>query len=198
MSGGAVSGNSGGGVYVTSSGTFAMSGGAVSGNTSPSTGGWVFVDGPFTMSGGAVSGNTSYLGGVYVTSSGTFAMSGGAVSGNTTLSGDGYGREVFVIGTFKISGQARPERVMLYSSTITISGLLSGPVVPIDLVISLGTPLAGYVNTPILKLDDSYSGDLAALKAFFSLGNSKNLSSPSTETPITGYRISDQGLFVAE
>jgi hypothetical protein len=39
---------------------------------------------------------------------------------------------------------------------------------------------------------------MAALKTYFSLGNSKMTQSPWTETPITGYVISDEGKFVTE
>jgi hypothetical protein len=225
MLGGAVSGNSsassssyssyGGGVY-NNSGTFTMSGGAVSGNSSSSSaaasssGGGVYNNGgTFTMSGGTVSGNSasaassSYSssgGGVYV-SSGTFTMSGGAVNSNTLSGANSYGREVYAGGTFKMSGDARPERVFLFNNAqfITISGPLSGPVTPIDLGVRASAPLANYVNQPILKLDASYpSGDMANLKNYFSLGNSKQTDSPDPEEPITGYKISDTGLFVAE
>jgi hypothetical protein len=208
MSGGAVSGNSsssssssGGGVYV-SNGTFAMSGGAVTGNSSSSYGGGgVYVNsGTFAMSGGAVTGNSSSSGGGVYVSNGTFAMSGGAVHSNILSSTNAYGREALVNGgTFKMSGEARPERVFLYNNaqSITISGPLSGPVTPIDLGITSSVPLTGYVNAPILKLDAAYSsGNLAELKAFFALGNSKFMNSSYTETAITGYEISDNGQFV--
>jgi hypothetical protein len=110
---------------------------------------------------------------------------------------------VVVAGTLKLSGEARPERVFLDSNTqfITISGPLSGPVIPImvDLKITSSVSLTGYENAPILKLDGSYSGNLAELKAFFALGNLTNTTtSPWTEESINGYTISDGGLFVAE
>jgi hypothetical protein len=218
MSGGAVSGNItssssssyGGGVSV-GSGTFTMNGGTVSGNTATSSfssGGGVYVNGAtFTMSGGTVSGNTAAAttssfyacgGGVYVVNSGTFTMSGGVVSGNMLSGINSFGREVVVTGaTFRMSGDAWPERVFLYNnSSITISGPLSGPVTPIDLGIG---SLTGWVTKPILALDSSYSsGDLANLKIYFTLGNSKMMGSPYTEAAITGYGISDGGLFVAE
>jgi hypothetical protein len=214
MSGGTVSGNSsssdyGGGVYI-SYGTFTMSGGAVSGNSSSYGGGGVYLynGGTFTMSGGAVSGNSSYSssyyssgGGVYVYG-GTFTMSGGAVNSNTLSGTNSYGREVLVSGgTFKISGDAWPERVFLNGNArfITISGVLSGPVTPIDLGVTSTAPLANYVDQSILRLDTSYSsGDMANLKTYFSLGNSKLTESPYTEEAITGYEISDNGIFVAE
>jgi hypothetical protein len=207
MSGGAVSGNSSsahsGGVYANS-GTFTMSGGAVSGNSSSSHGGGVYVYmGTFTMSGGAVSGNSSssHGGGVHVYA-GTFTMSGGTVNSNTLSAANSYGREVLVSGgTFKMSGDARPERVFLNGNArfITISGPLSGPVTPIDLGVTSSAPLAGYVTAAILRLDSTYpSGDMASLKNYFSLGNSKRTDSPYTETAITGYKINDSGLFVAE
>jgi hypothetical protein len=224
MNGGEISGNTvsssisysgGGGVYVT--GTFTMNGGEISGNTfsssiSYSGGGGVFVlVGTFTMNGGEISGNTFSTststststggGGVYVdrssSSGATFTMSGGTVSGNMLSGADGYGREV-MSGTFKISGEARPERIFLDNSKfITIAGPLSGGVVPIDLRIYSG--LTNWAGEQILQLDDSYSGgDLASLKTHFILGNSKMTESPYTEAAITGYTIDDGGYFVAE
>jgi hypothetical protein len=191
-------------------GTFIMNGGTVNGNTA-SYGGGVYIFGTFAMSGGMVSGNTasSYGGGVFVGDHGTFIMSGGAVRGNILLGTKGYGREVLLesnqFGTFKISGEAQPERIFFEISSnraspfITISGPLSGGVIPIDLDTATYWPLADWVNKPILKLDTSYSsGDLASLKDHFTLGNSKVKESPYTETAITGYKISDGGIFVAE
>jgi hypothetical protein len=214
MSGGAVSGNTfsssggdrgGGGVYV-SGGSFTMSGGTVSGNTSYGGGGVYVSEGSFTMSGGMVSGNTSDAGGgVYVVNEGSFSMNGNAVVRDNILSGtNGYGREVLVgySGIFKISGEARPERVFLYDNTrsVTISGPLGGGLISIDLGITSSVPLASYVNLPVLRLDSgAYSaGDLASLKEHFSLENTKMTESPWAETPITGYRIDGSGRFVAE
>jgi hypothetical protein len=213
MNGGAVSGNTspfiGGGVYVSGAGTFTMNNGMVSDNTSSSRGGGVSVGGhgsheneeaTFTINGGTVSGNTSSSrgGGVYVFNDGTFTMSGGTVSGNTSSFGD----EVYVgKGIFTISGPARPERVFLNDNTqfIAIGGSLSSGTVPIDLGITGSAPLSGYVNKQILRLDNSYNlGDLASLKEHFTLGNAMLTESPYTETPITGYKIDDDGLFAAE
>jgi hypothetical protein len=195
MSGGAVIGNSYSGVNVSSSATFNMSGGAVSGNSNSG----VSVSGTFNMNGGAVSGNS----GGGVDASGTFNMSGNAVVRDNTLSNTySYGREVMVSGTFTLSGEAMPQRVFLpYNSrSVTISGPWSGRIIPIDLGLHYShVPLTIYVNKPILKLDASYSaGDLASLKEHFVLGNAKLMDSPYTETAITGYRINDEGRFVAE
>jgi hypothetical protein len=204
--------SSGGGVYVAGDGIFTMSEGEITGNTvssessySYSYGGGVYVNkgGLFTMSGGEITGNTassSYYssgGGVYM--SGNFTMSGGEITGNTAFSEFfSSGGEVYVNGTFKMSGDARPERVFLYHSFITISGPLNITGIPIDLQIE--SSLTKYVNTPILTLDSTTypSGNMASLKERFTLGNSKLLETPFTETPITGYRIDDNGLFVAE
>jgi hypothetical protein len=213
MNGGAVSNNStagpgvhgGGGVCIR--GIFSMNDGIVSDNEAPYGGGVSIESGTFTMTGGAVSGNSarSYGGGVNVEgSNATFAMSGGTVSGNKLT--NGFGKEVVLIkGTFIMSGDARPERVFLYDNTmsITISGPLSGPGTPIviDLGISSREPLTSWVNHEILKLDNSYSsGNLASLKNYFALGNSKmtDVDSPYAEAPITGYMISDGGLFVSD
>jgi hypothetical protein len=208
-------------VYI-GSGNFTMTSGDISGNTTTassntailtSQGGGVYVgSGSFAMSGGNVSGNTttssnltssnlsSSGGGVHI-NGGSFTMSGGAVSGNTVSGTAGYAKEALIAGIFNISGDARPERVFLYGNTrfITISGPLSGGTMLIDLWVSSSAPLADWVNKSILKLDSSYSeGDLATLKTHFVLGNSKRTDSPYTETPITGYTISNTGLFVTE
>jgi hypothetical protein len=220
MDGGTVNGNtvssasfyaSGGGVYIRG-GTFSMSDGSVSGNTAAALsyyadGGGVSVFvGTFSMSGGLVSDNTVsssssssyYADGGGVSVFGTFSMSGGLVSGNTVSSSSSYSGEVLVDrnGIFKMSGNAQPGRVLLCSSRfITISGPLNGGVVPIDLRV---TSLTSW-TTPVLVLDSSYnSGDLASLKAHFTLRNAKMTESPYTETPITGYVIDDNGYFVAE
>jgi hypothetical protein len=69
--------------------------------------------------------------------------------------------------------------------------------VPIDLGVTSSEPLANWENKPVLTLDASYaSGDLADLKTHFTLGNATLTYPPYTETPITGYEISDTGLFV--
>jgi hypothetical protein len=190
----------GGGVFVYNSGTFTMSGGSVSNNTASSFGGGVFVDnsGTFTMSGGAVSNNTASEGGVFVYY-GSFTMSGGSVSNNTASS---FGGGVFVYnsGTFKLSGDARPERVFLSNSSnsfITIAGALSGPVIPIDLGIGSSAPLTGWAGKQILRLDSSYSGNLAILKSRFSLGNAQLTHSPYTAEALTGYVINDGGVLTA-
>jgi hypothetical protein len=221
MSGGEVRGNKntdyggggGGGVSISSSGgSFTMNGGAVRSNQSTYFGGGVSVSGgTFTMSAGMVSGNTIgspefACGGGVLVSGGVFIMSGGAVGGNilnTTL----LGKEVVVkdSGTFILSANARPERIFLYDTSryITISGPLSGGIVPIDLGDISGLPVP-WENTQILRVDSSYpGGNSAALKAYFTLGNSVTTDwSSNTETPIPtgpgGYTINDDGYFVAE
>jgi hypothetical protein len=87
MSGGIISSNtadSGGGVYVSDSGTFTMSGGIISSNTADSGGGvYVSGSGTFTMSGGVISGNTANFngGGVYLGPYGTFRIVTGTIYG---------------------------------------------------------------------------------------------------------------------
>ena len=109
------SSNYGGGVHVTSGGTFTMSGTAeISGNTASGNGGggvYVGGSGTFAMQGGTISGNNASGGsinnggGVYVGSSGTFAMSGGSLTGNTARGG--YGGGVYVdSGNFTKAGSA--------------------------------------------------------------------------------------------
>jgi hypothetical protein len=214
----------GGGVSVDWYGIFTMSGGVVSGNTassahSYSSGGGVYVRGEsssssaaFTMSGGTVSGNTAFSslsnsegGGVSVYQYGVFTMNGGTVRDNIVskpdnLIGTGtYGKEVLVSsGTFKMSGDARPERVLFpnsYNAYITITGPLNGGTVPIDLGVTVSEPLAYSAGTQILRLDNSYSsGDLAVLKTRFTLGDTVLMESPYTETPIpAGYTMGSNG-----
>jgi hypothetical protein len=218
MSGGAVTGNTangggvahGGGVFVFNGGTFTMSGGEVSGNTAASSpyysaGGGVHAagGGTFTMSGGTVTGNIasstgsySMGGGVYA--NGVFTMSGGAVSNNILLSDTGMvGREVLAEGTFKMSGDARPQRVFLRYNTIyvTIAGPVSGEPVPIDLGISSSNPLTNWLDKPILALDSAYgAGNLADLKTHFTLEHVKQVLSPFTEAVIPPeYTIGNDG-----
>jgi uncharacterized repeat protein (TIGR02543 family) len=105
MNGGDISGNSssyGGGVYVSSSGTFTMNNGDISGNSTSAYGGGVRVEGTFTMNGGDISSNSaSWGGGVYITSSATFTMNNGDISDNTATTGGG----VYVYsGTFTMDG----------------------------------------------------------------------------------------------
>jgi len=97
-----ITGNNGGGVYV-SSGIFEMSGGTISGNgnTKDFNGGGVDNRGTFTMSGGTISGNSASNGGGVYTSRGTFTMSGGTISGNNSTKGGG----VYIhYGTFAMRG----------------------------------------------------------------------------------------------
>ena len=113
MNGGTISGNAmpgyyGGGVYVSPNGTFTMTGGAISCNTAYSGGGVFVVYGIFTMSGGTISGNSAKYGGggvsliSYSGSSSTFTMSGGTISGNA--SGDNTGGGVYADCAMHVSG----------------------------------------------------------------------------------------------
>jgi hypothetical protein len=81
---------------------------------------------------------------------------------------------------------------------ISIGGDLNGGMTMIDLVINDGFPLSDWVNKPVLQLDSSYSaGNLAALTAYFRLGNAELTSSPYTVTAIPtesgGYTIDGGG-----
>jgi hypothetical protein len=201
MSGSKVSDNTatsgdGGGVSFAS-GTFTMCDSTVSDNIASSVGGGVSANGTFTMNGGAVSGNFANYGGGVSVPSGTFIMSGGEVKDNLLISVNGFGREVVVRGTFKMSGDARPERIFLYSNTrfITISGPLSGGTVPIDLGITGSAPLANWVGRPVLVLDSSYdSGNLATLKDNFTLRNAKRTETSDAEMSIpANYKIGNDG-----
>ncbi|GHV60674.1 hypothetical protein AGMMS49587_02790 [Spirochaetia bacterium] len=109
----------GAGVEVVNGGTFTMSGGEISGNT----GGWgsVYIanDGTFTMNTGRINGNTHHTG-VYV--SGTFTMSGGEISGNGIgVAPDG----VFMMNDGKISDNTNGVCVA-YGTFIMSGGEISG------------------------------------------------------------------------
>ena len=80
--------SSGGGVRVSSNGTFTMNGGEISGNNSSTFGGGVhvFSTGTFTMSGGEIFSNIASEsgGGVYVSRSGIFDKTSGTITGYTS------------------------------------------------------------------------------------------------------------------
>jgi len=107
MSNGIISGNIGeygGGVSTSGTiGTFIMTGGKISGNTATKGGGVYINYGEFTMSGGEISGNKAKDdgGGVYIYPTSKFTMSGGKISGNTAKD-DGGG--VYNHYTFVMSG----------------------------------------------------------------------------------------------
>jgi len=106
----------GGGVLITSNGTFTMSGGIIGGtaagdaNAAGGDGGGIMnnTGGLFTMSGGEISGNTASgsSGGGGVANGGTFNMSGGKISGNTA---DQHGGGVYNMsgGAFTMSASAQ-------------------------------------------------------------------------------------------
>jgi hypothetical protein len=167
-------------VQVNDRGALAMKAGSrITGNTVSNSGGAVYVRGTFA----------------------TFNLSGGAVRDNILSGANSFDREVLVSdsGTFKLSGDAMPQRVFLYDNSrfITISGPLSGGPIPIDLGITGSAPLTGYKNIQMLKLDGAYTGNMAELKTHFSLGHTAPTSYPySGGTPIEGYEIDNNGYFV--
>jgi parallel beta-helix repeat protein len=89
----------GGGVRITSGGSFIMNGGTISGNTANSNGGGVYVSGSgsrFEMQGGTIGGsgtgekNTAVNGGgVMVSGGASFEMTAGFITGNTASSSGG-------------------------------------------------------------------------------------------------------------
>ena len=116
----------GGGVSVSSTGTFIMNGGTISNNTSGcGRGGGVFVasSGSFTMNGGSITNNSSVTsnspfsesssrgGGVHV-EMGAFTMNGGTISGNTAKNGGGVhigSSKSFTMNGGTISGNTASE-----------------------------------------------------------------------------------------
>lgn len=83
ITGGNVTGNSGGGVFVGDKNTFTMYGGTITGNRARYTGGGVVVYGTFKMYGGAITGNSAQEGGGGVAVHGIFKMYGGTITNNT-------------------------------------------------------------------------------------------------------------------
>ena len=102
------SGNTGGGVGISSDSKFNMTGGKVTGNTAGGGGGVAIFGGTFYLIEGEVSGNTSTGssggGGVYGTNGTGLYMSGGKITGNTST-GTGTGGGVMVGNvTFRMTG----------------------------------------------------------------------------------------------
>jgi len=113
QTGAAITGNtntssydSGGGVRVSSNGTFEMSGGSIFGNTA-GTGGGVLMDmgnaGIFTMTDGEIYKNIAYNGGGICGYSGTFNMRGGTITGNRAVN-TGGGLYIFQLTLNKTGG----------------------------------------------------------------------------------------------
>ena len=138
---GNVANDHGGGVYISSDGTFTMSGGAViSGNSASSSsgsssGGGVYVstDGIFNMEGGTIGGtdagsaNSAQYGGAVYVNGGAFTMeSGSKITGSRATGTTASGGAVYVAGgTFTMNGTA-----ILQGNTATTHGggvhILSG------------------------------------------------------------------------
>lgn len=145
ITGGNVTGNSGGGVFVGDKNTFTMYGGTITGNSAGSPGGGVVVYGAFNMYGGAITGNFAREGGGGVAAYGAFTMSGGAITDNT-CSGSYNGGGVYVekgtwsTGAITLSGNVqikdnykgsnsnkKPSNIYLAGNkTITVDGSLTG------------------------------------------------------------------------
>ncbi|MCL2062761.1 MAG: Ig-like domain-containing protein [Candidatus Cloacimonetes bacterium] len=97
MNGGEISYNiasgssgTGGGVYITSTGSFIMNNGTLTGNNAGSLGGGVYVYNIFTQNGGTISNNSADRGGgVYIDSYRSYTMTGGTISGNNAGSNGG-------------------------------------------------------------------------------------------------------------
>jgi uncharacterized repeat protein (TIGR02543 family) len=136
----------GGGVSVSSGGTFTMSGGTISGNIAYSSyssysssfysyGGGVYVSGTFSMRGGTISGNTSFFygGGVSVSNNGIFTkQSGGIIYGsnennsalrNTATKGNNDGHAVYGGSSAKIRNTTADASTSLNSA---VSGSAGG------------------------------------------------------------------------
>jgi len=118
MYGGSIADNNsysmGGGIFITSMGSFTMNGGRISGNavTGGTRGGGVSVyNGTFILNEGEISQNEAYAGGGVAVSRGSFTMNGGIIKGNTVASsagmpcnGGGVVTDAFGNGSFNMTG----------------------------------------------------------------------------------------------
>lgn len=167
----------GGGVYVSTGGTFSMSGGSIQKNRmtvseqNDGGGGVLIDDGSFTLSGGSITGNAAVKqsrdgsgGGVYL-SRGTFTMSGGAISGNEAASGGGVlvfgkkGTETnFLLSGGSITGNHASENgggVYLSSSSYEAAFELSGePDISRNTAGSNSAPSNLYLNNNVITLNE--------------------------------------------
>lgn len=158
ITGGNVTGNSGGGVFVGDKNTFTMYGGTITGNRARYTGGGVVVYGAFNMYGGAITGNSAQEGGGGVAAHGTFTMYGGAITDNT-CNGSYNGGGVYVkngtwsTGAITLSGNVqikdnykgsnsnkKPSNIYLdRNKTITVAGPLTGSSIGVTTAAEPGT-----------------------------------------------------------
>jgi len=117
--GSGITGNSnwtnGGGVIVSSGGTFTMYGGEIFGNSTSSGGGVHISGGTFTMHGGEIFDNTASHGGGVFVSWGTFNMETGTIFGNTATCCCGGGG-VWNDGTLNMYGG------IIYGNTASSNG----------------------------------------------------------------------------
>ena len=158
ITGGNVTGNSGGGVFVGSKSTFTMYGGTITGNSARYTGGGVVVYGTFNMYGGAITGNQAReKGGGVMVNGGTFNMCGGSITGNNSQYnfGDYGGGGVYVdsSATITLSGSVqikdnykgsnsnkKPSNIYLArNKTITVAGSLTGSSIGVTTAAEPGT-----------------------------------------------------------
>ena len=119
--------NCGGGVVVSSGGTFTMTGGNVAGNTGSGGGVYLSKDGAFTMKGGSITGNsTTYLGGGVFVDFGTFTMEGGDIADNDASDGGGVfvNSGIFTMKNGDITGNTAGDGggVCINSGSFTMSG----------------------------------------------------------------------------
>jgi hypothetical protein len=176
MSGGTISGNRSGGVFVSAStGSFTMNGGTISGNSDGNGGGVYVAGGVFSMNGGSINTNTASVNGagVYVTDdsgvNGRFTMTGGSIKGNTANSSGG-GVYVDTSGGFEMTG-----------------GTIGGSV-PADANIS-GSGGGVYVNGGAFTMNDG-TISLNAANSYVSGGNGGGVYLSSGSFTMNGGTIS--------
>lgn len=165
----------GGGVYVSTGGTFAMSGGSIQKNRmtvseqNDGGGGVLIDDGSFTLSGGSITENAVVKqkrdgggGGVYL-SRGTFTMSDGAISGNEAAFGGGvhvfglYTPTNFLLSGGSITGNHASEGGGVYLSLSDYGAAfkLSGePDISGNTAGSNSDPSNLYLNNNVITLNE--------------------------------------------
>ena len=158
ITGGNVTGNSGGGVFVGDKNTFTMYGGTITGNSARNPGGGAVVYGTFNMYGGTVTGNSAQEGGGGVAVYGIFKMYGGTITDNTcgvNYSGGGVyvkdGRwstaAITLSGSVQIkdnykgsNSNKKPSNIYLTNNkTINVAGPLTGSSIGVTTATEPGT-----------------------------------------------------------
>jgi hypothetical protein len=199
---GTISGNtgdSGGGIYNSSSGKLTINGGTISGNTARSYtvsgssntysgegGGVCNYYGTFVMTGGTITSNSAsrYGSGVY-NFYGTMRMSGGTITNNSNVSAFGKDVLLYASASLYLSGSARIGTISIdrggggmSANLITIAGNFTGAdtVATVNLWIGDTTfsSWPSLIGQEVLKLDpDFIGGSLSDVYQRFTMGQAE-------------------------